>query len=1133
MEPLTLLLGYPLSILANVTYDQLKNIKNKIGDLSSIEKLYVDSFFKAIDEHGKHYDEYASKILKRVKNEVKKDKSKFLRIISQEGSISITSFSKKTFQNQVAQRIVAAYDLKLDNYPDLLPSIISDCFSYYVSSFYEQMNEKEGIQAILTECLKLNQILDLLKNINHQIVTKDEFDSLRKIIYTYHVNNNLEYKKTLSDYDSYIKNKFKYLELRGFSPKIAGKEIQMELEDIFVPLAIGKQKEIVPNIGEKPENDENNTIKSIDILDHHALVILGDPGSGKSTLLKYLATQVVGLRESDHLLKNITPVFFRLADYSDYYTKHKKSIYEFIVNHFDNQYRHIYKENFEYSNMLILMDGLDEITETSLRLKVTEQVMDLIARYPNNRYIITSRIVGYQESKIGGNFIHYKLLPFRKEEIILFSDQWYRSIALHTDNDVVRAKQQSESLYGSIFRNPSVFKLATNPLLMTIIAMIHYQGKKLPSKRVELYDVSTETFLEHWVQHRITDEKQLKDKVEIIEILAPIAFEIHKTKSNALIEEIEFREKFLHYFQLFHENTPSSEAKRTCNEFIQFLRQQAGFFYEKGLDDDGNPLYGFMHLTFEEYLAATEFVSKWQEKEIEIADYVFQPRWTEIIRLAASQIRLSFKAKAGRTLTSNFIQDILNVEDDFKDAYRPLQLACLIISDDVSINDSLLNNIFDELIKALSTTKYLSLVKSISKLFSELFLSEKQSYFVEGIKKHIKSDDETLSKNLAVVLVDNFKFPPILELLKENTNEKHIQNELVRTGYENPVRKESFFKNVERNFILKTNNEDLNNEDNYFTLRNCILSTVQLDRWDSIEDKHVREFMDFVTGIEDHTLLDFVVKIFIDRILTSSIINRRTIGENTIDIIKDIANQFSHRYFDNVLKVYEELFTVIFSEDFYHRSSCGLRLNDKYGVLLKAHKRNVYPMFEDYEYELIYIYWNNDFSIIEGKKILNPNVKNDFFKIEYSESDIEKLIHHVHYINGPSNNSDDITNFIDSYKSEHAPFDFFGWEDFPFFNITKNPIPISEILIKNSKRYFRIKGFRRDIDEKNINIELPDKMDIPSPAKLMFRIKTSQPYSDDLVKASIDYYNACSEDMKEGTFEILYSILNLTNTADE
>lgn len=133
-------------------------------------------------------------------------------------------------------------------------------------------------------------------------------------------------------------------------------------------------------------------------------------------------------------------------------------------------------------------------------------------------------------------------------------------------------------LYNSISRNNSVLKLANNPLLMTIIAMIHFRGKKLPSRRVELYDISTETFLEYWVNLRLEDESQLKNKNEIIEIMSPIAFRMHETKSNAMIEEDEFKELFLETYTKIHTNISQDIAKKDVKEFIDFLRKQAGFF---------------------------------------------------------------------------------------------------------------------------------------------------------------------------------------------------------------------------------------------------------------------------------------------------------------------------------------------------------------------------------------------------------------------------------------------------------------------------------------------------------------------------------------------------------------------------
>jgi hypothetical protein len=1116
MDSLTLvlaLLGYPLSILANVTLDQLKNIKDKISDLTPMKELYIRCFYKAAEEHDKHYDNYSSKALKKVIKAIKKDKSKFLRLISQNKEFSITSFNRKEFQNDLSKKIIDAYRLKYDNYSVLMSQIIADCFNYYVPAFYNLMNEKEGIQAILVECLKLNQILDLLNVINQQMVTKDEFDDLRKIIYTYYVNHNGKYRKTLTDYDSYIRNKFKYLELRGFSPKVSGKEVRMELEDIFVPLAINKQQKIVPNIQDESVNNKNGNFDSIEILNHRSLVILGDPGSGKSTLLKYLATRVSGLRNREHLLKNIIPVFLKLSDYSDFYNKNRKSIYEYITNHLDNQFQHIYKENFDYSNMLILMDGLDEIADTPLRLKVTEQVMDLIARYPFNRYIVTSRIVGYQESKLGGAFEHYKLLPFRKEEIKLFSDQWYKSIAPNTDKNYEQAKQQSESLYKSIFRNSSVFKLATNPLLMTIISMIHYIGKKLPNKRIELYEISTETFLEHWVQLRITDEKQLKDKAEIIEILAPIAFEIHKEKSNALIEENEFKDEFLKYFQLIHTNTTWQEAKQTCNEFILFLRKQTGFFYEKGVDDEDNRFYGFMHLTFEEYLTAIEFVSKWSEKEIDLADYIFQPRWTEIIRLAASQIRLSFKGKAGRTQTSNFIQDILNAKDEFKEAYRPLQIACLIISDDVSITDELQNKIFDDIIKVLSTTESHSLVNSFSKLFSELFQSDQQNYFIDGFKKHLMTENKILLNNIIIILIDNYRFSFVFNLLKENLENIIVRDRLLKTYIGNPIRQESFFEEFQKDFILQYN-FDWEDDENKKLLRYSITSLLQLDIPITNINYTFKPFFDFLKKIKNDDLFTFSINIYIRNLLRYRIRPRTYLIDVFLIFVRKTRELFPNKYFGNLLNSIQKIDSYFLHNEWYNYTysyDYDYNLSNLFGSLMKVHNT------------IINFQWNYDFSVINFEEIEVKNIEKYKIAIKdnYSEKDFNDLLGHLYSLIGPLEENENISIFLKHFNYDFL-FNFFGWRDFPFLEISKEPQRLSEILIKNSRSYLMQKGFKKEIDFASL-----DKMEIPYPVKLMFYIKASRPYDENLIKESLDYYNSCEDDMKEGVFEIIYDVLSI------
>ena len=60
---------------------------------------------------------------------------------------------------------------------------------------------------------------------------------------------------------------------------------------------------------------------------------------------------------------------------------------------------------------------------------------------------------------------------------------------------------------------------------------------------------------------------------------------------------------------------------------MSFLREEAGFFYEKGVDEDDNRFFGFVHLTFQEYLAAMELVTRWEEGDLRLEDFVLFPRW--------------------------------------------------------------------------------------------------------------------------------------------------------------------------------------------------------------------------------------------------------------------------------------------------------------------------------------------------------------------------------------------------------------------------------------------------------------------------------------------------------------------------
>ncbi len=72
--------------------------------------------------------------------------------------------------------------------------------------------------------------------------------------------------------------------------------------------------------------------------------------------------------------------------------------------------------------------------------------------------------------------------------------------------------------------NIGVRQLASNPLMLTILALIHRAGARLPSRRVELYELAVKTLLEDWELSRGIPERKIVKENEALRLLGPLAY---------------------------------------------------------------------------------------------------------------------------------------------------------------------------------------------------------------------------------------------------------------------------------------------------------------------------------------------------------------------------------------------------------------------------------------------------------------------------------------------------------------------------------------------------------------------------------------------------------------------------------
>ena len=137
--------------------------------------------------------------------------------------------------------------------------------------------------------------------------------------------------------------------------------------------------------------------------------------------------------------------------------------------------------------MLVLFDGLDEVATLSERRQLVEQIELFAQRYPGNRILVTSRPVGYELASISDpTFQHADIQSFDDEQIHQFLESWYRYV-LRFSSLPFEAHQELEAFFKTLQENPRLHKLATNPLLLTVMTALH-RYERLPDERVLIYD---------------------------------------------------------------------------------------------------------------------------------------------------------------------------------------------------------------------------------------------------------------------------------------------------------------------------------------------------------------------------------------------------------------------------------------------------------------------------------------------------------------------------------------------------------------------------------------------------------------------------------------------------------------------
>ncbi len=267
-------------------------------------------------------------------------------------------------------------------------------------------------------------------------------------------------------------------------------------------------------------------------------------------------------------------------------------------------------------------------------------------------------------------------------------------------------RRRSERLIKKIESTPRLAQLATNPLLLSLIVLVHRVKLELPEERVQLYRECVKILAEQWksfkwaesdMQPTLQEELNLSQKLVLLQALAlNMQQKREKEDRQTLLPQSKAQEIIANKLpdilgsQLpISENERREACRRKAETWVKSIQTESGLLVEQGLDDDGNPLIGFSHLTFQEYLASTAINETTMPQDL-LTSHLLQPAWREVVLLYVA-------------LTSDatpIIEQLLNAPD--QPAGTLLAGFCLAEKVKHVKNEKINNSIFNRLINSFS-----------------------------------------------------------------------------------------------------------------------------------------------------------------------------------------------------------------------------------------------------------------------------------------------------------------------------------------------------------------------------------------------------------------------------------------------
>ena len=446
----------------------------------------------------------------------------------------------------------------------------------------------------------------------------------------------------------------RYIDIRGLQVG-SGKAYHFPIEDLYIPLTSSEQQSTANDSDGSGDAMQQGGL--VAALNTRRLVIIGDPGSGKTTFLRRIThalTETLLDRDPQAASKRLGiegdtpfPLFVRLAELGEFIERARRpggdgpvqwDSPEWLIAFLGRASEEnawgltdaYYRNRLTRGEAMVLLDGLDEVPSLSMRERLTRLVEKLTEVFDRCRVVVTCRPKAYTESVQLANFASVWVAPLDEAAIDVFLQHWCAALF---PESAEQARLHKVELDRALDVRSDIRRMATNPVMLTALAVVHWNEKRLPEQRADLY-----RSILIWLSRSREMRPERPSPERCIDLLQEVALAMQNDPQGRQTEIARHQAAQTLVAEGFWDGTETAAERFLADEELD-----SGIIVSRG------DKLRFWHLSFQEYLSARAIAARRDADQyaliLEPRERLLSSEWRETVLLYAGVLHAQGTAR--------------------------------------------------------------------------------------------------------------------------------------------------------------------------------------------------------------------------------------------------------------------------------------------------------------------------------------------------------------------------------------------------------------------------------------------------------------------------------------------------------